>query len=474
MEFSDAAAFSAVLQEEKRSWRHYYLSNCLFYSFGVNNHPHFCSMDPQECFEHFHPGSGLPPVAADDSDESVDEAHRAYLSSLIQSLPDGTVVLYCIEEAPGRHVLHTISNKGLRGGHRVHLEDSEVSDAARAFSQEVVRLSRLRRLYGQLGRAIWQPLDALLADAAWVVCVCTGSLARLPLHALEWRGSPLCVQKLVSYGNSLTELSVLPPLRCRVGPQGLHGNPGCAAAAGDGVVHEGADGADGGAGRATAADEGVVHEGVMCDGCGACPIRGRRYKCSTCENYDLCWSCHASRDQVHVAGHGFSCLPRPSQEDVALLVSGPVRAVWSPLDGDEQTAMPELRYAVCEGHLVRSRLGAARCRCLSLQGQDVTLDALVALQMVHMLDSSAGSRIFMHIASHFCVADGPRDDGGPAQGGFVLSDGDVLRVPDFPKVFPRHACVVFLSACSTRGSECSGHDAAARAMTPNECGRRAF
>jgi len=46
----------------------------------------------------------------------------------------------------------------------------------------------------------------------------------------------------------------------------------------------------------------VKHIGVVCDGCGATPISGPRYKCSVCPDYDLCESCEEKK--VHSAtGH---------------------------------------------------------------------------------------------------------------------------------------------------------------------------
>ena len=35
----------------------------------------------------------------------------------------------------------------------------------------------------------------------------------------------------------------------------------------------------------------AVHDGIGCDGCGATPLRGVRYRCAMCPNYDLCNSC---------------------------------------------------------------------------------------------------------------------------------------------------------------------------------------
>ena len=38
-------------------------------------------------------------------------------------------------------------------------------------------------------------------------------------------------------------------------------------------------------------DEVVLHEYTQCDGCSQSPIRGLRFKCSTCEDVDLCEAC---------------------------------------------------------------------------------------------------------------------------------------------------------------------------------------
>lgn len=38
-------------------------------------------------------------------------------------------------------------------------------------------------------------------------------------------------------------------------------------------------------------DENRIHVGVTCDGCGASPIIGDRYRCTRRANFDLCSEC---------------------------------------------------------------------------------------------------------------------------------------------------------------------------------------
>lgn len=65
--------------------------------------------------------------------------------------------------------------------------------------------------------------------------------------------------------------------------------------------------------------EGIVHRGVTCDKCGTNPIAGVRYRCSNCQDFDLCESCEA-RDEhppthvfykIKVPAHWAAKLPLP-------------------------------------------------------------------------------------------------------------------------------------------------------------------
>ena len=45
------------------------------------------------------------------------------------------------------------------------------------------------------------------------------------------------------------------------------------------------------------------HSGITCDGCGARPIEGFRYKCKNCENHDFCEACYDDWKKGTVNAH---------------------------------------------------------------------------------------------------------------------------------------------------------------------------
>ncbi|KAL0485849.1 zinc finger domain protein [Acrasis kona] len=47
----------------------------------------------------------------------------------------------------------------------------------------------------------------------------------------------------------------------------------------------------------------LVHINTHCDNCKMHPLRGYRYKCSVCQDYDLCEGCETSSDIIHNPDH---------------------------------------------------------------------------------------------------------------------------------------------------------------------------
>lgn len=48
---------------------------------------------------------------------------------------------------------------------------------------------------------------------------------------------------------------------------------------------------------------GYIHRGVNCNMCGVGPIKGTRYRCSECVDYDLCQGCAANANESHNEAH---------------------------------------------------------------------------------------------------------------------------------------------------------------------------
>ena len=58
------------------------------------------------------------------------------------------------------------------------------------------------------------------------------------------------------------------------------------------------------------ADQPEEHDGFYCDGCDMSPIRGMRFRCLSCHDYDLCEDCNAKGPSVHDVRHTMLCIPR--------------------------------------------------------------------------------------------------------------------------------------------------------------------
>ncbi|KAK3383056.1 hypothetical protein B0T24DRAFT_516541 [Lasiosphaeria ovina] len=76
-----------------------------------------------------------------------------------------------------------------------------------------------------------------------------------------------------------------------------------------------------------------VHRGCQCNACGIVPIRGIRYRCANCADFDLCETCESS--QLHIKTHIFYKIRIPAPR----LGPRQMQPVWYP--GDPSVA---LRY----------------------------------------------------------------------------------------------------------------------------------
>jgi len=84
----------------------------------------------------------------------------------------------------------------------------------------------------------------------------------------------------------------------------------------------------------------VEHEGFECDGCEVNPIKGVRFKCSVCPDYDLCEGCEAKG--LH-AEHPMLKIRDPSMAPAKLIcqyrdIAPHVEAIKVPVEQPKQKA----------------------------------------------------------------------------------------------------------------------------------------
>ena len=61
-----------------------------------------------------------------------------------------------------------------------------------------------------------------------------------------------------------------------------------------------------------------LHDGFYCDGCDASPIRGVRFRCLECHDYDLCEACNNKGAAIHNNRHVMLCIPKALAKDSTL------------------------------------------------------------------------------------------------------------------------------------------------------------
>lgn len=83
-----------------------------------------------------------------------------------------------------------------------------------------------------------------------------------------------------------------------------------------------------------------IHRGCVCNACGTVPIRGIRYKCANCADFDLCEGCEAQG--LHTQTHVFLKIKVPIAPPAG---SGQMLPVW--YSGDPDTKMRALPRQVC-------------------------------------------------------------------------------------------------------------------------------
>ena len=54
--------------------------------------------------------------------------------------------------------------------------------------------------------------------------------------------------------------------------------------------------------------EGLIHDSIICDGC-SIQMKGFRFKCQTCNDYDLCQTCNQQRLKLHGFHEEFLKIP---------------------------------------------------------------------------------------------------------------------------------------------------------------------
>lgn len=78
-----------------------------------------------------------------------------------------------------------------------------------------------------------------------------------------------------------------------------------------------------------AAQKEVLHEGFACDICSMLPIKGIRYKCTVCADYDICDSCEQAGEHSQ---HTMLKIRHPKQSPAKIICQYRARMDMQPTD----------------------------------------------------------------------------------------------------------------------------------------------
>jgi hypothetical protein len=114
---------------------------------------------------------------------------------------------------------------------------------------------------------------------------------------------------------------------------------------------------------------GAVHDGISCDGCGASPLRGVRYRCAFCPNYDLCAPCLEAAEAAPRNVFGGFGAPQGAAAHAALghlFLRVPTPAAFSTPDSWLLASRAELAHPgsscdACKGAICACPIPPAEC-----------------------------------------------------------------------------------------------------------------
>lgn len=163
-----------------------------------------------------------------------------------------------------------------------------------------------------------------------------------------------------------------------------------------------------------------VHENALCDGCGMSPIVGGKWKCNTCENYELCDGCYAA------GVHGFEVSNEMCRRIEQLAVQK------HRLLGEYPELFELFRRHICNDNVIQFRrivewLSAivSGARSSAIYHKMIVKSGLhpeIRARLVAQLGALASERTDISLKTEWFVEKSVEDDAGTDSDGSLASD----------------------------------------------------